>query len=240
MKSMTSGASSGTDSEYGGCATASSGPEKVDEPGAEGGRAAVARVADVLATESCLRDAPDGDHAAAGGEPLDVREPAVDLRPRRRPIGRCRARMRRHDVPEQHVLGKTEVGQHALHDRRRRLGRPCAGEQALGGERDPRETRAAVAGRLADEQHARLPPRLEVLRQPRAEETGSGSVSIEVERLADVGAGEVGDERSDAPIAAPSRETMTRSDSHTGGWTTSESAIFAPTKTSTAASPTLR
>ena len=41
----------------------------------------------------------------------------------------------------------------------RRLRRPGAGQLALGGERDPRDARAAVARRLADEQDRRAPPR---------------------------------------------------------------------------------
>ena len=57
---------------------------------------------------------------------------------------------------------EAELGEHALDDRRRRLGRAPAGQLPLGGERDPRDPRAAVAGRLADEQERRLRPRLEI------------------------------------------------------------------------------
>ena len=50
---------------------------------------------------------------------------------------------------------RPELGERAPDDRRGRLGRPAARELALGGERDSGDARAAVAGRLADEQKRR-------------------------------------------------------------------------------------
>ena len=70
--------------------------------------------------------------------------------------------MGRHDVPEQHLLVELELGEDAVDDRRRRLGRPGAGELTLGGERDAGDSRAAVAGGLADEHERRIALRVEV------------------------------------------------------------------------------
>src|SRR3954454_2299717 len=176
---------------------------------------------DALGAERRVRDPADGDDTAPRRQPIDEMKPRRHLRARRRMVRPLRPRVRRHDVPEQHVVADAELREDAVDDRRARLGRAGARQLALRGEREPRDARAAVPGRLADEQQARLPPRFEVRRQPPSEDTGAGSLAVEVEGAADLGAPELGDERSDAPIAAPSRETMTRSDSHTGGWTTS-------------------
>ena len=46
------------------------------------------------------------------------------------------------DVPEQHLVGEAQLREHAVHDRRRRLRRPPAGQLPLGRERDaPRRAR---------------------------------------------------------------------------------------------------
>ena len=54
--------------------------------------------------------------------------------------------------------------------RGRRLGRAGAGELALGREGETADARAAVAGRLADEQVRRLRPLRQVVPQPLAAE----------------------------------------------------------------------
>ncbi len=70
--------------------------------------------------------------------------------------------MRRHDVPEQHLVLDAELGEHAVHDRRRRLGRAGTRELALGSERNPADACAAVAGGLADEHDPRARASLEI------------------------------------------------------------------------------
>ena len=72
-----------------------------------------------------------------------------------------------------------------MDDRRRRLGGAGAGQLALRGERDAGDTRAAVAGRLADEQQRCFLPRFEVREQPLAAHGRALAVTIEVERRAD-------------------------------------------------------
>ena len=89
-------------------------------------------------------------------------------------------RVRRHDVPEQDVLLARELAQHPVDDRGRRLGRPGAGDLALGGERQAADARAAPAGRLADEQERRVPARVEVGAQARAPERRAGVLVVRV------------------------------------------------------------
>jgi hypothetical protein len=60
--------------------------------------------------------------------------------------------MGRDDVPEQHVVGEAELLECALDDRRSGFRRPGAGELAFGGEWDPTDSRAAVAGGLTDQE----------------------------------------------------------------------------------------
>jgi len=59
--------------------------------------------------------------------------------------------MGRDDVPQQDVVLDAELLEHAVDDRRRRLGRPGARELAFGRERDAADASAAIAGGLADE-----------------------------------------------------------------------------------------
>src|SRR6188508_1468490 len=60
-----------------------------------------------------------------------------------------------------------------------------AGELALRGERDPGDTRTAVAGCLADEQQPCFLPGFEVREEPLAAHGRAVTVTIEVERRAD-------------------------------------------------------
>ena len=84
------------------------------------------------------------------------------LRARRPPVRRSRAWMRRHDVPQQHVVLDSELAEHAVHDRRARLRRARAGQLALRGEGDAADARAAIPGRLADEDDRRSRVLLEI------------------------------------------------------------------------------
>jgi hypothetical protein len=123
-------------------------------------------MADVFGSQSGRRDPPDRHDPAPLGQGLGEREPCGDLGGRRGPVRGLGARMGRDDVPEQHLAGEAQLGQDAVDDRRRGLGRPPAGELSLRRERDPGHPGAAVAGRLAHEQEWRRRTRLEVGGQP--------------------------------------------------------------------------
>jgi hypothetical protein len=73
--------------------------------------------------------------------------------------------MRRDDVPEQHVLLDVELSEHAMNDRRRRLGGPGAGNLALRREGETADACTAIAGRLADEEIAGALSTIKVARQ---------------------------------------------------------------------------
>jgi hypothetical protein len=63
-------------------------------------------MANVGSAERAFREASDGKHATALGDPLDERQPGCDLCGGRAAVRRRDARavrMRRHEVPEQHV-----------------------------------------------------------------------------------------------------------------------------------------
>ena len=70
---------------------------------------------------------------------------------RRTTVRRCGAGMCRNHVPEEHVVGDTELFEHTLYDRRACLGGTVAGQLPLRRERDAAHTCAAVAGSFADE-----------------------------------------------------------------------------------------
>jgi hypothetical protein len=148
----------------------------------------------VRGPEDGVSEPPDGDRPAAGGEVFQEahRLPYFGLRG---PTVRQRlpetVRVRRHDVPEQDVVLELELLERAVDDRRRRFGRPGTGELALGRERQPADARAAVAGRLADEEVARAGVPRQVVLQPLAAELRIG---VLVERLADAGSGQLVDE----------------------------------------------
>ncbi len=95
--------------------------------------------------------------------------------------------MGRDDVPQQDVFLDAEIAEDAVHDRRRRFGRACAGELALGGERDPRDACTAVPGGLADKEERRVLPLAEVAQKPVATRGRALAVTIKVERCADRG-----------------------------------------------------
>ena len=70
--------------------------------------------------------------------------------------------MRRDDIPEQNVVRKPELGEHAVHDRRGRFGRARAGDLTLGGEGEPRNPAAAITGRFSHEEDLRAALRFQV------------------------------------------------------------------------------
>jgi hypothetical protein len=148
----------------------------------------------VPAAEDRMSQASDGDRPACGGELFEEAHRLSYFVLRGRAV-RARVagtvRMRRHHVPEQDVGRELELRERAVDDRRRRLGRPRAGELALGREREPADTRAAVAGRLADEQVPGSRPPLQVAPQPLAAGLGVG---VLVERRADARPRELVDE----------------------------------------------
>jgi hypothetical protein len=139
------------------------------------------RVPYVGSVERRLRDPPDCEHASTAGEFARERHAGLDLAARRRAIRSHGAGVRRYDVPEEHGIGEPDLGQHAVDDRRRRLGWPGAGQLALGRERDAGDAGAAVAGGLADEQQRRFCPGDEVAVEAR----GEPLVTVLIERVAD-------------------------------------------------------
>jgi len=102
-----------------------------------------------------MRNPPDCDRAALGAEVLEERHPSSYFGSRRPSIAPrlgWTVRMRRDDVPEQHVALQTEFGEHAMHDRRGGLGWARAGELTLRRERHAADAGAAKACGLADQQ----------------------------------------------------------------------------------------
>ena len=94
-------------------------------------------------------------------------------------------------------VGEPELGEHAVHDRGRRLGRPGPGQLALRGERDARNARAAVA--RAPRRPAGTARRLASSRyagEPLAALRGARSVPVEVEGPPDSGGRDPVDERT--------------------------------------------
>jgi hypothetical protein len=122
-------------------------------------------VAHVRGAGRLVRQASDGDQAAAAGDVFEEENGRCHLIARRPPIGIRTIRlvwMGRNDVPEQDLVLDAELPKDTVDDRRRRVGRAGPGQLPLRGERDPAQPGAAVAGRLADEQDGRVTPRLEV------------------------------------------------------------------------------
>jgi hypothetical protein len=99
--------------------------------------------------------------------------------------------MGRHDVPEQHVVDEPEPRERPVHDGRTRLRGPRPAELTFRGERDPADPRAAVAGRLADEDDRRCGARAEIRAQPLPPQRGA---RVLVVRRADARRGEAIDE----------------------------------------------
>jgi hypothetical protein len=112
-------------------------------------------MADAIDLERSLGDPSHGHDFSPPRELVEERPRYGDLLGAR-PAVRCgltgTMRMRGDDVPEQDVLLDPELAEHAVDDRRRRLGGPRSGQLALRGEGNATDARAAVAGRLADEQ----------------------------------------------------------------------------------------
>src|SRR6266511_3214259 len=149
-------------------------------------------MADVGRAGHPRRKPSDRDHAPAAGELLEKRQGRRDLGGRRPPVRARSSRMSRDDVPAKSL--QPELGQRPPDDRRRRLGRAAAGELALGGERDPGDSRPAVAGRFPDEEQGCSGLALEVVTQPHPAEIRTRPVPVEVERVADPRGGEPRDE----------------------------------------------
>ncbi len=141
-------------------------PSLRSSPSANATRAAVRRMPDVRSVERLRGEPPDGDDAAAARQLVEERPGGATSRRVGRRLDEARAGMRRHDVPEQDVVLDPELREHAVDDRRGRLGGAAPGQLPLGGERDAADAGAAVAGRLADEQDRRVRARREMLARP--------------------------------------------------------------------------
>jgi len=66
-------------------------------------------------------DASDRNDRAPGRERIDEAQARRDLRAGRAAIRELRSRVRRHDVPKEHVLLEPELAEDAVDDRRGRL-----------------------------------------------------------------------------------------------------------------------
>src|SRR5581483_6734912 len=98
--------------------------------------------------------------------------------PRRSPVRRRRSGVRRHDVPEQDVVGDAELVEHPVDDRRGGLGGAGARQLPFRRERDAADARPSIPSRLADEHDRRIRPRAEIRRQPLATQLGRGVLVV--------------------------------------------------------------
>jgi hypothetical protein len=144
-------------------------------------------MADVRRIEHGGREPADRDGATAARHVGEERERRIDLAARRAAVRAGGSRMRRHDVPQEHGLLEPELVEHAVHDRRRRLGGAAAGQLPLRGERETADTCAAISGRLADEHDRRIGSGSEVRTEPVAPALRA---AVLVERPADADGGE--------------------------------------------------
>jgi Bacterial PH domain len=154
-------------------------------------------VADPGQAEGLPCDASDRHDPAASRELADERAPRIDLGSRRGPVrigAPSQVGMGRDGVPEEHLVHGPELGENAVDDRRSRFGRACAGQLALGRERNPGNPGAAIPGRLADEQKWRTGSFVEVGAKPVPAHVGPLTGAVEVERSAEVRSGEARDE----------------------------------------------
>jgi hypothetical protein len=135
--------------------------------------------------ESGLCNPADREDPTPARELAGERDSRFDLGSCRRAVRARGARVRRHDVPEEDIALDVQLLEHAVHDRRRRLGRPGARQQSLRCKRDPGNARAPVAGSLTDEQDRRVGALLEVARKALREMV----VTVLVERVADLSGG---------------------------------------------------
>jgi len=131
-------------------------------------------MADVRATENCVREASHCDHAPRTYELSEERPPCIDLARGRAPVrvdAAGQVRVRRYQIPEQHVIFEAELTEHAVDDRCRGLGGITAGQLTLGRERDAADPRAAIPRGLADEDEPGPSAAVEVRRQALAPES---------------------------------------------------------------------
>ena len=117
-----------------------------------------------------------------------------DLSAARRTVRARRSRVRRHDVPEQDVVRESELRECALDDRRSGLPRRFARQLTLRGERQARDARSSVPGGFSDEKDLRPRSGGEVARKPFAKEGCPRPFGVLVERVADAGRTQLGDE----------------------------------------------
>src|SRR5947199_6435507 len=120
-------------------------------------------MADVRRPRGTRCDAADRDRAPAARELLEEWASVADLGRGRSAVRGLGAGMRRHHVPEEDVVLETELPEHPVDDRRRRLSWAAAGQLALRGERDSGDARPAVARSLADEEDRRVRVPLELV-----------------------------------------------------------------------------
>ena len=153
----------------------------------------------VRAAQLRLRKPPDGEHASAASELGEEGSTALDLGPARsavRPRPARQVRVCGDQIPEEHLLCKAELREHAVDDRRAGLARLPAAQLTLGGERDAAHARAPVSGRLADEQEPGAPTRLQVALEACPPHGRAFTDTVEVERRPDSRGGELSDERT--------------------------------------------
>ena len=117
---------------------------------------------EIRVAESGVGDTTDAENSPAPCQLVGEPQPALDLSACGGAVRIGRARMRRHDVPQEHTLLEIELGERAMDDGRRGLGGAGARELALGREGDPRDPRPAVPGSLADENNGRFGACLEI------------------------------------------------------------------------------
>jgi hypothetical protein len=157
-----------------------------------------------------LREPPDRDDEPGADNGVEESGGRFDFGTRRPPV-RVRAarlvRMGRDDVPEQNLVLDPEADERALDDRRRCLAWSAAGQLALGGERDPRDARAPVAGGFPDQDDGSIAPIFEVGGQPLSKQ---GRMAILIERTADRGLSELGYQRSQRTTSSTGRRRARR------------------------------
>jgi hypothetical protein len=144
-------------------------------------------MADVRRIEHGGREPADRDGATAAGHVGEERERRIHLGARGASVRAEGSRMRRHDVPQEHGLLDPELVEHAVDDRRRRLGGAAAGQLPLRRKRETADPCAAISGRLADDHDRRVGTGGEVRPEPVAPELRA---AVLVERPADADGGE--------------------------------------------------
>jgi hypothetical protein len=91
---------------------------------------------DVPPAQRCVGEPAHRDDMTASSELADEGQSCRDLPLCRRPVGGSSPGMGRNDVPEQNRIPKAELGEHSVHDGRRRLRRPGTAQLPFGRERD--------------------------------------------------------------------------------------------------------